>query len=232
MLNAINKDGATAARRAGQHDVEGAFMELEGVVEALKIVRWSENFMERRRLSPATALALFSLVDAVVDKTFRLDEMLNGHRDYDGDDDDLATPEARQAALAAGIHNITAEDIAAMSARSRQVIASHCERIIAAVSAAEDADGEDDDAATGGHDRHDAEMREAAEERRRVKEAEDTAIKMAAILPNIDVVRMGAGRRRGMIRPFQALLNDIAGAEQAERAKCERAEAAASKGAA
>jgi hypothetical protein len=75
-------------------------------------------------------------------------------------------------------------------------------------------------------------MREAAEERRRVKEAEDTAIKMAAILPNIDVVRMGAGLRRGMIRPFQALLNDIAGAEQAERAKCERAEAAASKGAA
>jgi hypothetical protein len=75
--------------------------------------------------------------------------------------------------------------------------------------------------------RHDAEVREAAEERRREKDAEDTAVKMAAIIPNMDAKRIGPDLRRGLIGPLQALLHDIAGAEQMERARCERAEAAA-----
>jgi hypothetical protein len=128
--------GTATPRRADQHDVEGAFMGLEGVVEAFKIVRWSENIMERRRLSPATALALISLVDAVVDKTFRLDEMLNGHRDYDGEEDE-DSPEARKTKAALGISELTKEDVASISPHGRKVISSHCERLLAAVDEAE-----------------------------------------------------------------------------------------------
>ena len=58
---------------------------------------------------------------------------VHGELATDDGDEDEDSPEARQAALAAGIHNIAAEDIASMSPRSRQVIASHCQRVMNAV---------------------------------------------------------------------------------------------------
>jgi hypothetical protein len=143
-------------------DIESEMTTLDGLITALKMVRWSEDLalsIEGPGVEYAEAAAykldgalqgLFAVIDATVAQAERLHRAVHGEAEEEKAEECANSEaeefeprndaEARQLQALLGLSNLRDADVAALGKQGREVLTSHYNRLMHALDAAEEAE--------------------------------------------------------------------------------------------